>query len=135
MRDDLIDERLREAFREQRWRDGASTPPFERLAHPRARRARGTSPWLRLAFAVTVIVVVIFVATLHRQSQPATATIDLPARGTPITSWRPVTDALLRTPGSEILETVPVISDSVIPTARLAPRLPQPKSSNDRSSS
>jgi len=86
----MNDDRLRAAFAELRRVESVRTPPFRGLLSSRARR-----PSLRLAFAVLLLIVLAVVMIPRRAPQPS------------ITTWRAPTDFLLKTPGQELLESVP----------------------------
>lgn len=87
----MNDQRLHHAFEELRQVESAQVPRFERLWQPRP--ARGHS---KLAAAVLLLVVTLTAIAVHRpEPRPA------------ISAWRAPTDFLLKTPGQELLNTLP----------------------------
>jgi hypothetical protein len=86
----MNDDRLRSAFAELRRIEALRVPPFGGLLSSRARR-----PSLRLAFAIVLLIVLAVAIVPRRPPQPS------------ITTWRAPTDFLLKTPGQELLESVP----------------------------
>ena len=86
----MTDDRLRSAFAELRRVEAAQLPPLKR---PSIRQRRW--PSFRLAFAIVLLLVLVISIIPRRSPQPS------------ITSWRAPTDFLLKTPGQELLSTVP----------------------------
>ena len=85
----MNDDQLRNAFAELRRAELAHVPRFAVM--PRKRR-----PYIALAFAAVVLLIVLVVAVLpHRPSAPS------------ISAWKAPTDFLLQTPGRELLVSVP----------------------------
>jgi len=99
------DRDLREWFAELRREDRAHTGEFSSFLHrarPRASPIR-ISIWVAAGMAVTIAVVMMSLPRLGRR-----------AIGSPeisITEWKPSTDFLLRTPGLELLRTIPRIGE------------------------
>ncbi len=96
----MNDDRLHAAFRELRRDETAHVPPFNRLWRVPVR----SRPLTRLAFALVLIVIaaVSMVPILRRHRAPQTS----------ITEWRAPTDFLLKTPGQELLSSVPDLKGS-----------------------
>ena len=101
------DRDLRERFAELRREDQAQAGEFGSFLHrarPRADRIR-LSAWVAAAAGLAVMIAVV-VMLIPR--------LELRAIGNPeisITEWKSSTDFLLRTPGLELLETVPRIGE------------------------
>ncbi|HEY8130290.1 MAG TPA: hypothetical protein VII12_00235 [Thermoanaerobaculia bacterium] len=85
----MNDDRLRQAFAELRREEAAHVPPF------RVDGRRGRWPATRLAFALLVLMIVAMIFRHHNTPQPS------------IAEWRAPTDFLLKTPGQELLTSVP----------------------------
>lgn len=91
----MNDDRLRDAFAQLRRSDTAAAPRFEQLW-----RSRMVPPHRRpvgVAFAILLLIAIVTAAVLHRPRQPRPA----------ISAWRAPTDFLLKTPGQELLRSVP----------------------------
>ena len=86
---------LRDLFHRLRDEELARVPPF-RVVRP----IRTWRPLL--AAAALLLVIVVGVAVFHRRRPPVTESI---------VTWKAPTDVLLRTPGSELLSTVPQIPE------------------------
>jgi hypothetical protein len=84
----MNDDQLRDAFAELRRAETARVPAF-RI------RDRRPKPYLRLAFAALLLIVLAVVMIPRRPPQPS------------ISAWRAPTDFLLQTPGRELLSSVP----------------------------
>lgn len=86
----MNDDRLRSAFAELRRAEAAHVPPFKRLPSRQ-------KPWpsIRLAFAIVLLIVLVVSIIPRRPPAPS------------ISNWRAPTDFLLKTPGQELLSTVP----------------------------
>jgi len=89
---------LRERFHQLREEEHA--PPFRPSRSKRRSRAA-----LRYALALIVIALG-FAALVHHRRPPVTESI---------VTWKAPTDFLLRTPGSELLSTVPQIPERRLP--------------------
>jgi hypothetical protein len=104
MWDDDEEADLREAFAALRREDAEKAPPFEAVlaGAGAARGRRGLAPLLGGLAAVSVSATLFAVLTVRRSAPtpPPMASIE---------QWTAPTDFLLRTPGHEILETVPRI--------------------------
>jgi hypothetical protein len=107
----MIDEsEIRRRFAQLREADREHAPGFAQIyAHARSRsisrpihRARP----LVIGAAAAVVIAAIWLASARSLSHP-TATPE-------IATWRAPTDALLRTPGSELLGAMPSLSESVL---------------------
>ena len=84
---------MRDAFHRLRDEELAHVPPF--------RVARAAPNWRPLLVALAIVVITI-VAIVHYRRPPVTESI---------VTWKAPTDFLLRTPGSELLSTVPQIPE------------------------
>jgi len=94
----MNDDRLHAAFTELRRQETAHVPPFNRLWGAAALRGdgrRGRRPSTRLAFALLILIVLAVIIRHHSTPQIS------------ITEWRAPTDFLLKTPGQELLTSVP----------------------------
>ncbi len=97
-----MDEReLRSAFQRLREEELAKIPPFRSAAAEPPLSKRRWRAALRNAALVTAVLIIAIVSLHHR---PTTTTDS-------ILTWKPQTDFLLRTPGSELLSTVPQIPE------------------------
>jgi len=108
----MMDEsEIRDRFAQLREADRERAPGFAQT-YARTRRAgfaiHRVRPLMIGAAAATVIAV-IWLANA-RSFSPSTATPAIAA----IAAWRAPTDALLRTPGSELLGAMPALSESVL---------------------
>ena len=83
--------RLRDEERVPAFRSAAARPPLSK------RRSRAA-----LRYAVILIAVVLGIVAFHHRRPPVTESI---------VTWKAPTDFLLRTPGSELLSTVPQIPE------------------------
>ena len=107
------DPTLRRAFAELRDVDRRSIPEFDTVLGRPGRR-----PTLRFGgrAGITVLVAALAVVVLMIVRRPSR---DVPVQS--ISEWRSPTDVLLRTPGVEVLQSVPVLQSSVID--RIAPQV------------
>jgi hypothetical protein len=99
------DRDLRERFAELRRRDQADAGEFYsflRRARPRANPMR-LSAWVAVGLAVMIAVVVV--------SIPRSGRRNIGSPEISITEWKSPTDFLLRTPGQELLRTIPRIGE------------------------
>ena len=95
---------LGDRFAELREEERAVVPPF---TVPRPQH------FVALRWAVAALLLVIVVALFPRHH--ITFTPDDRAAARSITEWHPPTDFLLRTPGREVLSTVPSIPSKGVP--------------------
>ena len=106
----MDDSEIRHRFAELREADRAHAPGFaQTFARARAReswRARQRVRPLVIAAAAGVLIAAIWLGH-SRSFSPATTTPT-------IATWRAPTDVLLRTPGSELLGTMPALGASVL---------------------
>jgi hypothetical protein len=97
MNDD--DRDLREAFGRLRESESRLVPPFRIAAPPR--------PAFRLAFVAAMLVLLIavgyFTRSRHQERRNTTS----------ISNWRAPTDFLLRTPGRELIDSVPQLKPQI----------------------
>ena len=106
----IDDNELRRRFTELREADRNRTPGFARTyGDARARRSRRATRGVRpLVLAAAAVVVIAALSLAYgRSTTPSTTT---PA----IATWRPPTDVLLQTPGSELLGDMPALGASVL---------------------
>jgi hypothetical protein len=94
----MNDSDLRNAF--HRLRDTEIAPRFH-VTGSAPRRSWAWRPALAAAAALLLIVITLFVLSPRRHAPEAGS----------IVTWKAPTDVLLRTPGSELLSTVPRIPD------------------------
>ena len=97
----MNDDRLRNAFHELRRNETANVPSFQQIVERRRPRRRT----IRLAFAVMLFIAVALslVPLLRRPATPNAS----------ITEWRAPTDFLLKTPGHELLNSVPDLKGNI----------------------
>lgn len=102
-RDD--DDALRQAFAELRGQDAAVTPAFADVVHREgaAPATRSLAPLLGSVLAGAALVASLVVGLLARRPMPS------PAAMAATLAWTAPTDFLLRTPGIEVLDSVPRI--------------------------
>jgi hypothetical protein len=110
----MIDESgIRRRFAQLREAERESAPGFaQTYARARSRRSWRATNRVRslvIGAAAAVVIAAIWLASA-RPFSPATATPTIAA----IAAWRAPTDALLRTPGSELLGAMPALSESVL---------------------
>jgi hypothetical protein len=97
----MTDDRLREAFRDLSREESAHVPPFEHLwrtAAPGCPDSGGplsSTRTMALTLLILIVIALAIVPALHRKETPS------------ITEWRAPTDFLLKTPGQELLSSVP----------------------------
>ncbi len=96
---------LRPRFQELRDEERRFAPRF-RVAPPLRRLAPR-----RLITAAAALILLVLVVTISVRSRKTTFSASDRAAVRSIAAWHPPTDFLLRTPGSEILLTTPVIPD------------------------
>jgi hypothetical protein len=111
---------LRERFEDLRADLGRRTPSFRSVVERRPQRLALRLPiaaalFLMLLLAITVIVL------KSRVSQERFSSADLAAARS-ISTWHSPTDFLLRTPGHELLDSVPAVTSIRIPPALLPPK-------------
>jgi len=107
----MMDEgEIRNRFAQLREADRVRAPGFaQTYARARSRRSRRAIPRVRplvIGAAAAVVITAIWLANA-RSFSPSTATPT-------IATWRAPTDVLLRTPGSELLGTMPALNKSVL---------------------
>ena len=105
-------------FQSQREADEALAPPFEEIVHRPARRARSVRSLRLIAATASVLVVAALVLLLHpaRPFVPATES-DAAA----LAAWKAPSDALLKTPGSDLLNRTPILASPVPDSTRILP--------------
>jgi len=101
---------IRDRFAQLRESDRESAPSFaQTYARARTRRSSGAMPRVRplvIGIAATFVIAAIWLANARSfSSHTVTPTI---------ANWRAPTDVLLRTPGSELLGTMPALGVSVL---------------------
>ena len=106
----IDDNELRRRFTELREADRNRIPGFARTyGDARARRSGRTMRGLRpLVLAAAAVVVIAALSLAYGRSTTPSTTA--PA----IATWRPPTDVLLQTPGSELLGDMPALGASVL---------------------
>ena len=92
----MNDSDLRDAFHELRDAEAARAPRFAVVTRPRV------SIWRPLIAAAMLLFVVVAISILPVRREPDVGSI---------VDWKAPTDVLLRTPGSELLSTVPQIPE------------------------
>jgi len=110
----MMDENeIRQRFAQLREADRERAPSFAQIyGRGRARQRLRAMPGLRpfvLGAAAAVVIAAVWVAKTRSFSRSTTA----PTIAT-IAAWRAPTDVLLRTPGSELLGTMPALGASVL---------------------
>lgn len=100
----MNDDDLRELFHDLRERDERTAPRF------RVPRARNSRPRFAVVAAM-VVVLSVALALIGVRHRPVTFSESDRATVQSIAAWQPPTRFLLRTPGSQILSTTPVIPD------------------------
>ena len=103
---------LRAAFAAVRREDAAGAPPFEAVIAASRRGPHRRRPWLVPALTGTVAAAVVAIAVLTVARRPEPRLPGVPS----FEDWTAPTDFLLRTPGMEMLETVPSLGE--MPTVR-----------------
>ena len=113
------DERLRLFYRELRRRDEDSPPSFPDICHRAVNRAPERQPFglaARLAIAAAFLALLCSSAVFSAKvgcrspSSPANQVASL-------SEWQSPTEFLLRTPGEELLTTVPSLTECAVQTA------------------
>ena len=110
----MMDEsEIRQRFAQLREADRERAPSFAQIyGRGRARRSLGAIPRVRplvIGAAAAVVIAAVWIANA-RPFSPHTVTPTIAA----IAAWRAPTDVLLRTPGSELLGTMPALGESVL---------------------
>jgi hypothetical protein len=109
----IDDSEIRQRFAQLREADRESAPSFAQIyGRGRARRKLAAMPRVRpllIGAAAAAVFAAIWLAKARSFSRSTTA----PTIAT-ITTWRAPTDILLRTPGSELLGTMPALGASVL---------------------
>ena len=109
----MDDSEIRQRFAQLREADRERAPSFAQIyGRGRARQRLGAMPRLRplaLGAAAAVVIAAVWVAKTRSLSRSTTA----PTIAT-MAAWRAPTDVLLRTPGSELLGTMPALGASVL---------------------
>ena len=107
----MMDENeIRHRFAQLREADRVRAPGFAQIyGRARARRSWGATLRVRplLIGAVAAVAIAAVWLAHSRSFSPSTATVT-------IANWRAPTDVLLRTPGSELLGTMPALNKSVL---------------------
>ena len=105
-REDDSDRELARMFREVRREDEASAPGFRQiLARGRADRHSSRRPRLLVAAAVALSAIVLIGVLLSRRPPAPEA----PEGSIALGDWRAATDVLLRTPGGDLFDSVPIL--------------------------
>ena len=106
----IDDDELRRRFAELREADRNRTPGFARTyGDARARRSRRATRGLRpLVLAAAAVVVIAALSLAYGRS------VSQSEAPTAIATWRPPTDVLLQTPGSELLGVMPALGKSIL---------------------
>ena len=110
----MMDEsEIRQRFAQLREADRERAPSFAQIyGRGRARQRLGAMPRVRplvIATAAAVVIAAVWMANARSISRSTTT----PTIAT-IATWRAPTDILLRTPGSELLGTMPALGESVL---------------------
>ena len=109
----MDDSEIRQRFAQLREADRERAPSFAQIyGRGRVRQRLGAMPRLRplaLGAAAAVVIAAVWVAKTRSLSRSTTA----PTIAT-MAAWRAPTDVLLRTPGSELLGTMPALGASVL---------------------
>ena len=105
----MMDENeIRRRFAQLRESDRVGAPSFAQT-YARA-RSRRTSGALRVSTLLIGAAATILIAGVWQ----ANSRSHLPSTATAIATWRAPTDVLLRTPGSELLGTMPALNKSIL---------------------
>ena len=112
---DSHDERIRRLFRELREQDERDAPSFARTwSAARSRQRQDTqSPWalaFHVAMAMFIVIGVSAALVLRSNGKPDESALQAAAG---ISTWQSPTDFLLSTPGSQYIQSVPSIGDSL----------------------
>jgi hypothetical protein len=106
------DRELSRLFDELRRSDEASAPAFRSvLSRPRTRPRR---PWLSLLRVATAVVLLGLIGVVVRLARRPTPETRLEATARTLTRWKAPTDSLLRTPGSELLTSIPRLVTKIL---------------------
>jgi hypothetical protein len=104
---------IRQRFAQLREADRERAPGFAQIyGRARARRSSRANPRVRplaIGAAAAVVIAAVWLANARSFSR-STHTTTIAAIG----EWRAPTDVLLRTPGSELLGTMPALGESVL---------------------
>ncbi len=100
----MTDDDLRQRFHELRNEELRKVPPFA-ISRPRPRFG-----W-RVQLAAAALLLLILIGVLVRGRRETTFSPSDHAVARSIDAWRAPTDTLLKTPGSELLRSVPAIPD------------------------
>jgi len=106
MNDDLD---LRQRFEELREEERRGVPPFRTLR--RSRPDRSARRWALMAVALLLLIVSLSAAVFSIRWRRVAFTSDDRMAARTIADWHPPTEFLLRTPGSELLTSMPSIPD------------------------
>lgn len=102
---------LRQRFEELREEEHRVVPPFR--ASRRLRPDSSARRWMPVTVAALLLIVSVSVLFSMR-SRRASFTSDDRIAAHAIADWRPPTEFLLRTPGSELLTSMPSIPDGAV---------------------
>ena len=102
---------LRQRFEELRDEERSGVPPFR--ASSRGRSDLSARRWLPVTVAALLLLVSLSVVFSMR-SRRASFTSDDRRAARVIADWHPPTEFLLRTPGSELLTSMPSIPDAAV---------------------
>jgi hypothetical protein len=115
MRSDDPDREIARLFDEERRADEASAPALrELLARPTSARTQWKRGIGRIALAAAAATAA-FLLLRPTHTNDARRDTGLPPAASQLASWRAPTDALLRTPGSELWTRVPILVSRVPP--------------------
>jgi anti-sigma-K factor RskA len=104
------DPEITRLFDEQRRADEATAPALrELLARPRGLQATGRRGAWRIALVAVTVAAAIAGALLLRPARHLGQETELPPAASQLASWKAPTDALLKTPGSDLWTRVPVL--------------------------
>ena len=111
-----VEQRIRDAIQELRSADGQgrrSAPSFESVVRRRAQRNDAWRPSIaRLAVAATLVIAAVF--GYRAREGTRAERIVLPREVAALSTWRPMTDALLETPGRQMLRNPAPLGASII---------------------
>ena len=105
----MMDENeIRRRFAQLRESDRVGAPSFaQTYARARSRRIPGALHLSTLLIAAAAVILILGVWQANSRSLS-------PSTTTAIATWRAPTDVLLRTPGSELLSTMPALNKSIL---------------------
>jgi len=112
------DRRIARLFEDERRGDEASAPALrELLARPNSRGTRWKRGIGRIAFATAMAAAATAGVLLLRPARhdDGSAGTELPEAASQLANWKAPTDALLRTPGSELWTRVPILVSRAAP--------------------